>query len=166
MIDAVDHPHRCVTISDQPPDPEEYLVSSPFGTPDRPFGTPRSAPDGKYRRTGLVTGLISLPAIVVFFPVGLVLGVLAILTSVRALRNGGPTIVGRAVAALLAGAFSTVLGLLCIAFIIGLWPQYKTFTQCQNTAVTIQDKNVCQNEFRTDIEHRFGFAPNSIPRIP
>jgi hypothetical protein len=147
------------------PDPEEYLVSSPFGTPDRPFGTPRSGPVGKRRRTGLVIGLVSLPVTVLFFPVGLVLGVLAIVTSIRALRKGGPTIVGRAVTALLAGAFSTVLALLCFALIIGLWPQYKTFTSCQNTAVTIQDKNVCQNQFRSDIEHRFGFAPNSIPRV-
>jgi hypothetical protein len=141
-------------------------VSSPFGTPDRPFGTPRTAPDGKRRRTGLVTGLVSLPATVVFFPVGLVLGVLAIVTAIRALRRGGPAIVGRAVAALLTGAFSTVLALLCVAFIIGLWPQYKSFTHCQNAAVTIQDKNVCQNQLRTDIEHRFGLAPNAIPRIP
>ena len=142
-------------------------MSSPFGTPDRPFGTPRSAPGGgRPRRTGLVTGLVSLPVTVLFFPVGLVLGVLAIVTSIRALRKGGPTIVGRAVTALLAGAFSTVLALLCFAFIIGLWPQYKTFTNCQNTAVTIQDKDVCQNQFRSDIEHRFGLAPNSIPRIP
>jgi len=141
-------------------------VSSPFGTPDRPFGTPRTAPDGKSRRTGLVSGLISLPATVLFFPVGLVLGVLAIITAIRALRKGGPTVVGRAIVGLLAGAFSTVLALLCIAFIIGLWPQYKAFTTCQNTAVTIQDKNVCQNQLRADIEHRFGLAPNSIPRIP
>jgi len=148
------------------PDTEEYLVSSPFGTPDRPFGTPRTAPDGKRIRTGLVTGLVSLPATVLFFPVGLVLGVLAIVTSIRALRKGGPQIVGRAITGLLAGAFSTVLALLCVAFVIGLWPQYKAFTSCQNTAVTIQDKNVCQNQFRADIEHRFGFAPNSIPRIP
>lgn len=141
-------------------------MSSPFGTPDRPFGTPRTAPDGKRRRTGLIVGLISLPATVAFFPIGLVLGVLAIATAIRALRSGGPTVVSRAVGGLLAGAFSTVLGLLCIAFIIGLWPQYKAFTQCQNTAVTIQDKNACQNQLRTDIERRFGFAPNSIPRIP
>lgn len=141
-------------------------MSSPFGTPDRPFGTPRTAPDGQYRRTGLVTGLISLPATVVFFPVGLVLGVLAIIRAIRALRKGGPTIVGRAIVALLAGALSTVIALLCIAFIIGLWPQYKAFTECQNTAVTNQDKNVCQNQLRSDIEHRFGFAPNSIPRLP
>jgi len=142
-------------------------VSSPFGTPDRPFGTPRSAPGGgRPRRTGLVTGLVSLPATVLFFPVGLVLGVLAIITAIRALRKGGPDIVGRAVTALLTGAFSTVLALLCFAFIIGLWPQYKAFTACQNTAVTIQDKNVCQNQLRSDIERRFGFAPNSIPRIP
>jgi hypothetical protein len=148
------------------PDIEEYLVSSPFGTPDRPFGTPRTAPEDARRRTGLVTGLISLPATILFFPVGLVLGVLAIVTSIRALRKGGPSIVGRAVAALLTGAFSTVLALLCFAFIIGLWPQYKAYTHCQGNAVTIQDKDVCQNQFRTDIEHRFGFAPNSIPRIP
>jgi hypothetical protein len=141
-------------------------VSSPFGTPDRPFGTPRTAPDAKPRRTGLVTGLISLPATVLFFPIGLVLGVLAIVTAIRALRHGGPAIVGRAVAALIAGAFSTVLALLCVAFIIGLWPQYRAFTDCQNTAVTNLDKNACQNEFRGDIERRFGFAPNSIPRIP
>jgi hypothetical protein len=147
------------------PDPEEYLVSSPFGTPDRPFGTPRSAPAGKPRRSGLVIGLVSLPVTVLFFPVGLVMGVLAIVTSIRALRKGGPAIVGRAVTGLLAGALSTVIALLCFAFIIGLWPQYKAFTHCQNTAVTIRDKNVCQNQFRSDIEHRFGFAPNSIPRV-
>lgn len=142
-------------------------MSSPYGTPDRPFGTP--APQGRRGRplrTGILSGLVSLPATIIFFPIGLVLGVLAIVTAVRALRRGGGQVVTRAVVAIIAGAVSTLIAVLCIVLIALVWPQYKSFSTCQRNAVTIADKSQCQNTFRGDIERRFGIPAGTIPRVP
>lgn len=141
-------------------------MSSPFGTPDRPFGTPRTTPDGKPPRTGLIIGLVSIPMTILFFPIGLVLGVIAIVTAIRALRKGGPSVVGKSVGGLLAGAASTLIAALCLVFLIGFWPQYRSFIDCQSSAVTIQDKNTCQNEFRGDVEKRLGLPNGSLKRVP
>ncbi len=135
----------------------------PFGTPRQGFGSPSGRPP---RRTGVLTGLVSLPMTVLFFPIGGLLGIVAAVLAIRALKSRERAqIVGRAVTGLATGLISIVLALAFTVMVAVYWPQVRTYTDCQRSAVTNKEQQVCRQQLVDGVSRRMGVDPAQVPAI-
>jgi uncharacterized membrane protein len=126
-------------------------------------------------RVAAVLGIVAVAAAFALFPVGIVLGVVTIVGSARALRatraqpqelmtpDGRPITVdvaqpGRGAAALglALGIVATTLGVLVLAVVVVFLPQLRTYESCHNDANTVQGTDACTQQFKDAVHHRLG----------
>lgn len=94
---------------------------------------------------------------IIFFPLGLLLDVAAIVIGARALRRAGrqqsrapgaiPGIVFGSI-----GAFLVAIVLTLLAF---FWQEVRTYQECMSGANTIRSQETCMRHFENAIEQRF-----------
>ena len=157
--------------SDRPPhppdDPPTYgsapppLVpyGQPAGDEPRPGGPPSAAgpiePGGRRAFLLAVAGAVMS---VVFFPIGIVLDIAAIVLAFRARKRAakaGGTAPLSAPAVLIGGvglAFASGL----LAFIALFFDEFRAYQSCMGGANTEVARQECNDEFRIDIENRLG----------
>jgi len=112
---------------------------------------PPAAPPNPAQRAGwvvLVTGAVSLVLAVVMFPLGLALGIGALLAGRRVARaaraNGWPT-PATAAAGMALGGVGSGLALLVLAVVVVLWPQVRDYTDCRAGATTRIAQQACDD---------------------
>jgi hypothetical protein len=141
---------------DKPPDRAQY----PTGHP--PMGRPPVG--GPVERTGwraLWLGVGALVVTMFFFPVGLVLGVAAIVVGIRARRSA------RQQHGIAPGAVPGIgLGLstFSLALAVVLWPELNGYRQCLGSANTTTDERACRDQYFPKIEKKLNLPSGSMSR--
>jgi hypothetical protein len=156
------------------PPPEAPVERPPYGQAPpyaEPYGSPPTAGPGPGRAPGSAAGPVDpggrralLFAVagavmsVVFFPVGIVLDVAAIVLAFRARRRAsrsGGTAPLSAPAVVIGGiglAFASGL----LAFTAIFFDEFRAYQSCMSGANTEVARQECNDEFRIDVENRLG----------
>ncbi|MGP4024786.1 hypothetical protein [Actinomadura sp. 3N407] len=149
-------------MSEQPGPPAQ-----PEDRPDgRPAGRPPAGPP-KSRQTGwraLWLGGIALLTAVFFYPLGLVLGVAALVVGIRArraARRGGDPAPG-AVPGIVLGSIGLVFSVLSVSLTMFLWSELSGYQNCLSTSNTGTDKQACRDEYYPKIEDKLGLPRGSM----
>lgn len=131
----------------------------PWGTGQRGGQDGRGAVDNGGRIAVLV-GLSGAILSLLFFPVGLVLDVAAIVLGVRALRRvrtrGGRA--PGAVAGIVLGSVGAVLVALVVTVLGVFWNEVRAYQECMSGANTIRSEEKCTAEFERALRERFGIV--------
>ncbi len=127
---------------------------------------PAGAPPARVVRNGLgvaalVLGILSLVFMFLFPPIGVVLGILAVvfgIIGVRRVRRGEATNRGQAMAGGITGGVGLVVSVALLAivgaFVFSHRTQIDRYTQCLNNAHTQQARNACQRQFQNSVRGR------------
>ncbi|MFG2087624.1 MULTISPECIES: hypothetical protein [unclassified Spirillospora] len=149
-------------MSEQPGPP-----APPEDRPDgRPAGQPPAGPP-KSRQTGwraLWLGGIALLTAFFFYPLGLVLGIAALVVGIRArraARRGGDAAPG-AVPGIVLGSVGLVFSVLSVSMTVFLWSELSGYQNCLSTANTGADKQSCRDEYYPKIEDKLGLPRGSM----
>jgi hypothetical protein len=109
----------------------------------------------------LVLGILSLVFIVVFPPVGVILGILGVvfgIIGVRRVRRGEATNRGQAMAGGITGGIGVVVSVALLVvvgtFIFSHRTQIDRLTQCLQNAHTQHARDACQQQFRNSVNGR------------
>jgi hypothetical protein len=109
----------------------------------------------------LVLGILSLVFMVLFPPVGVIVGILAVvfgIIGVRRVRRGEASNRGQALAGGITGGVGLVVSVALLAivgaFIFSHRTQIDRLTQCLNNAHTQHARDVCQQQFRNSVRGR------------
>ena len=154
--------------------PEEPRVP-----PEGPAGPPGSPPSSSWDpyagggpapvetvRNGLgvaalVLGILSLVFMLLFPPVGVVVGILALVfgvIGVRRVRRAEATNRGQALAGAITGGIGLLVSILLLAivgaFIFSHRSEIDTYTRCLHNAHTQHDRDVCQTQFQNSVRGR------------
>lgn len=139
-----------------------YLVpyGQPTGDEPRPGGpsTTASGPIDPGGRRALLLAFVGVVMSVVFFPIGIVLDIAAIVLAFRARKRAakaGGTAPLSAPAVILGGiglAFASGL----LAFTAVFFNEFRAYQSCMSGANTEVARQECNDEFRIDIENRLG----------
>ncbi|MFB4305821.1 DUF4190 domain-containing protein [Actinomadura sp. GTD37] len=141
----------------------------PDDRPDgRPAGEPPAGPS-QARQTGLRAlwlGGIALLTALFFYPLGLVLGIAALVVGIRARRQvrGTPDSVPGAVPGMVMGALGLTLSLLMVALAVFLRTEFSGYWDCVNASNTNADQQVCRDEFYPKIEDKLDLPPGWIDK--
>lgn len=149
-----------------PPTPPPGYPPPPPGYPGAPAYHPYGSPAGPHpmqRRNGigvaaLVVGIVSL--LLCWFPVvGFILGVVALVFGIVGTRRTARREAdnhGQAIAGLVLGVIAALVGILSTAVVVRAWPDLHTYVNCVSSANTQADQSACEQQFRDNINHRFG----------
>ncbi|MFC4910640.1 hypothetical protein [Actinomadura gamaensis] len=134
--------------------PEQQDPRDPQGPP--PGGpTPPGAAEQAARRA-LWLGVGSLVITLFFWPLGLALGIAAVVVGTRARRlaahraGSPPGVTG----GIVTGAISVVLGVVMLGFAVYLWPEVSGLENCKSTANTQTDKSACEDKWLPEIARK------------
>lgn len=139
---------------------------------DRPEGRPEGEPPAgppKTQRSGwraLWLGGIALLTAFFFYPLGLVLGVAALVVGVRArraARRSNDSAPG-AVPGIVLGSVGLVFSVLSVSLTAFLWSELSGYQDCLSTSNTAIDEQSCQDEYFPKIEDRLGLPSGSMDR--
>jgi hypothetical protein len=154
------------------PPPEAPVERPPYGTAPpyaEPYGSPPTAGPGRTPgsvagpvdpggRRALLFAVAGAVMSVVFFPVGIVLDVAAIVLAFRARRRAsrsGGTAPLSAPAVVIGGSgLAFASGLLTFTAIF--FDEFRAYQSCMSGANTEVARQECNDEFRIDVENRLG----------
>ena len=131
----------------------------PDDRPDgRPAGEPPAGPS-QARQTGLRAlwlGGIALLTALFFYPLGLVLGVAALVVGTKARRQARDTrdTVPGAVPGMVMGAIGLAMSLLMVVGAVFLRTEFSGYWDCVNASNTHTDQQACQDEYYPKIEDK------------
>lgn len=151
-------------MSEQPGRP-----APPEDRPDgRPAGQPPAGPS-KSRQNGwraLWLGGIALLTAVFFYPLGLVLGVAALVVGIRARRaaRAGDEAAPGAVPGIVLGSIGLVFSVLSVSLTVFLWSELSGYQNCLSTSNTSTDKQTCRDEYYPKIEDKLGLPAGSMDK--
>ncbi|WP_021596496.1 hypothetical protein [Actinomadura welshii] len=146
-----------------PPAPPEDRPSG------HPAGQPPAGPRQDARRTGwraLWLGGIALLTAVFFYPLGLVLGVAALVVGIRArrfARRARDTAPG-AVPGIVLGAIGLAFSLMSVSLTAFLWSELSGYQNCVSASNTTTDKQACRDEYYPKIEKKLGLPAGSMDK--
>ncbi|MEU8800482.1 DUF4190 domain-containing protein [Spirillospora sp. NPDC048819] len=143
----------------RPAPPEDRPDGRPAGQP--PAGQPKSRQAG-WRALWL--GGIALLTAFFFYPLGLVLGVAALVVGIRArraARSGGDAAPG-AVPGIVLGSIGLVFSVLSVSLTVFLWSELSGYQNCLSTSNTGADKQACRDEYYPKIEDKLGLPRGSM----
>lgn len=135
----------------------------------RPAGQPPAGPPQTRQRTGwraLWLGCIALLTSFFFYPVGLVLGIAALVVGVKARRSArrdGAAAPG-AVPGIVLGVVGLAFSLMSVSLTVFLWSELSGYQECLSTANTSLDEESCKDEFYPRIEDKLGLPSGSMER--
>jgi hypothetical protein len=101
-----------------------------------------------------------------FFPVGLFLGVSALVVGIRARRKAGRArgSAPGAVAGIVLGSIGLVMATIWLAVTALLWPQLSGYQDCLGSANTTTDEKACQERYFTEIERKLDLPAGTMDR--
>lgn len=107
-------------------------------------------------RLALVFGIVAVPTAILLFPLGLGLGVAAIVLGALAYRTARRVslVAAGAVPGIVLGIVATVLASVAAAVTLTFWAEVSEFTSCQEGAITHVAQAKCQRTFERQIEER------------
>ncbi|MFA1549045.1 DUF4190 domain-containing protein [Actinomadura chokoriensis] len=142
---------------------------SPDDRPDgRPAGEPPAGPS-QARQTGLRAlwlGGIALLTSLFFYPLGLVLGIAALVVGIKARRQARATrdSVPGAVPGMVMGAIGLATSVLMVAMAVFLRTEFSGYWDCVNAANTNTDQQVCRDEYYPQFEDKLDLPPGWMDR--
>lgn len=141
-----------------------------------PYGAPQPTPDpsrgpGRAERRGRVALLLAVPGLVLsflYFPLGLVLDIVAIVAGVRALRaaRGRRGRAPGAVWGLVVGAVGVVLAGSMATMYVAFRHEIDAYQQCRSGANTIEAQQRCYASLKDALEQRLGVDVNIPTNLP
>ncbi|GAA3982161.1 hypothetical protein GCM10023085_75520 [Actinomadura viridis] len=128
-----------------------------------------AGPDGGPDRSGwraLWLGGGALLLTPFFFPVGLFLGIAALVVGIRARRRAGRRRVGApgAVGGIVLGAIGLAMASFWFAVTAFLWTELNGYQTCLTSANTTTDEKNCRDRYFTDIEKKLNLPAGSMSR--
>ncbi|GAA2147935.1 hypothetical protein [Actinomadura napierensis] len=157
-------------MSEQPGRPAHPVEQGrdPAGPPPgAPLGPPPGPPP--VERTGrraLWLGIVALLTSFFFYPLGLVLGVAALVIGIRA-RRRARTARGAApgaVPGIVLGSVGLAFSALSVALTVFLWPELSGYQECLGASNTGADKTACKHEFYPKIEKKLDLPAGSMDK--
>ncbi|TDC41649.1 DUF4190 domain-containing protein [Actinomadura sp. KC345] len=145
-----------------PPAPPE---DRPDGRPEgRPPAGPSKMQQGGWRALWL--GGIALLTAFFFYPLGVVLGIAALVVGIRARRaaRGSGNAAPGAVPGIVLGSVGLLFSALSVAMTMFLWSEMSAYQECLSTANTATDEQSCQDEFYPKIEDKLGLPAGSMEK--
>ncbi|GAA0331369.1 DUF4190 domain-containing protein [Actinoallomurus spadix] len=148
------------------PGPDQAGPQTQLPDPPRP-PLPPTAPERGGPRARLL-GIAGLVLTVLFLPAGLVLSIAALVTGVRSRKRARRVLAPApgAVAGIVLAVISLVLALSQITLYAIAWDDLNGYVTCRESALTIDDKKTCQDEYLPRIEHRFHLPKGSLRQDP
>jgi hypothetical protein len=155
---------------------EESKVSEQQGgevrPEDRPDGRPAGEPPAgrkQGQRTGwraLWLGGIALLTAFFFYPLGLVLGVAALVVGIRARRSARRAhgSAPGAVPGIVLGAVGLAFSLLSVSLTAFLWTELSGYQNCVSASNTTTDKQACRDEYYPKIEKKLDLPAGSMDK--
>ncbi|HEY8481002.1 MAG TPA: DUF4190 domain-containing protein [Spirillospora sp.] len=146
--------------------PEARPEDRPAG---RPAGQPPAGPPPTTQRTGwraLWLGGIALVTSFFFYPVGLVLGIAALVVGFRARREArrDHAVAPGAVPGIVLGAVGLMFSLMSVSLTVYLWSELSGYQKCLSTSNTSADEQSCKDEFYPRIEEKLGLPAGSMKK--
>lgn len=122
---------------------------------------PESAPSplSSSATATLLSGLAALLGAVFFFPLGLALGVGALVVgrrTLRAARTSGTAAPSRTAVGMTLGALGAALAVLVGIVVAMFWPQLRDYESCRAGANTQIAQQACDTQLRTALLDRIG----------
>ncbi|TYB48458.1 hypothetical protein [Actinomadura chibensis] len=150
----------------RPAPPEDRPGGRPVGEP--PAG-PDLVPPQPRHRTGwraLWLGGIALVTAFFFYPLGLVLGIAALVVGIRARRAARRTrgAAPGAVPGIVLGSIGLVFSILSVSLTAYLWSELSGYQSCVSGSNTTADKQACQDEYYPRIEKKLDLPAGSMDK--
>jgi hypothetical protein len=100
-----------------------------------------------------------------FFPVGLVLGIAALVIGIKAARRPGRQgSQGPIVGGIVLGSLGLMVATAQLVLSAILWPETGRYQDCMGAANTTTDENVCKDRYFTEIERKLDLPPGAVSR--
>jgi hypothetical protein len=151
-------------VSDAPGPGESGPQTQVPAPPPPPPLPPTAAERGGMR--ALFLGMAGLVFTFLFLPVGVVLCVAAIVSGVRSRRRARRVLAPApgAVPGAVLGAIGVALSCVSIALAAVVWNDLNHYTQCRESAITIDDRQSCQDQYFPRMERRLHIPQGSLER--
>jgi hypothetical protein len=150
-------------VSDAP-GPGESGPQTQLPAPPPPPLPPTAAERGGTR--SLVMAMAGLVLTFLFLPVGLVLCVGAVVTGVRSRRRARRVLTPApgAVPGVVIGSIGLLLSVISIVLAGVVWTDLSRYTECRQSAITIDDRQSCQDTYFPRMERRLHIPEGSLER--
>lgn len=159
----------------RPAEPERSPLEQPADQPAAQGWAPERTADtgptgrGPVERTGwraLWLGAGALLLAIFFYPLGLVTGLAALITGIRAKRRARRQqgIAPGAVAGIVMGSIGLFFSSLSLGLTLVIAPELRGYDRCVSGANTNTDKQTCQDEWFPKIEDKFNLPRGSMSR--
>lgn len=140
----------------------------PAGQPG-PSGPTGPDGPGRTQRTGwraLWLGAIALLTAFFFYPLGLVLGVAALVVGIRARRSARRDMAAApgAVPGIVLGAVGLAFSMVSVSVTAYLWSELSGYQSCLSGSNTTVDKQSCRDEYFPKIEDKLGLPDGSMDK--
>ncbi len=132
--------------------------------PPPPPLPPTAAERGGTR--ALIMGMAGMVLTFLFLPVGLFLCVSAIVTGLRSRKRAKQVLSPSpgAVPGVVLGAIGVAMSVVSIALAAVVWTDLTHYTECRQSAITLDDRQSCQDEYFPKMEHRLHIPAGSLER--
>ncbi|RFS86278.1 hypothetical protein D0T12_06640 [Actinomadura spongiicola] len=149
-----------------PAQPEHRPDDHPGGPPAGPTPPPPPGPPQRGGWRALWLGGIALVTAFFFYPLGLVLGVAALVVGIRARRNArrARAAAPGAVPGIVLGVIGLVFSTLSVSLTAFLWPELSGYQSCISGSNTTVDKQACRDEYYPKIEDKLGLPSGSMDK--
>ena len=146
------------------PGPGDSGPQTQLPAPPPPTLPPTAAERGGAR--ALIMGLAGLVLTFLFLPVGIGLCVAAVVTGVRSRRRARRVLAPApgAVPGVVIGSIGLALSAVSVALAAVVWTDLSRYTECRQSAITIDDRQSCQNTYFPRIERRLHVPAGSLER--
>ncbi|KAB2379416.1 DUF4190 domain-containing protein [Actinomadura montaniterrae] len=154
-------------MSEQPGRPAHPVEQGrdPAGPPPGPSGRPPGRQSAEQAgRRAMWLGVAALVTSLFFYPLGLVVGVAALVIGIRARRQAraARVIAPGAVPGIVLGSVGLGLAVLAVASTAYLWPELSGYQDCLGAANTGIDKTACKHEYYPKIEKKLHAPAGSM----
>jgi hypothetical protein len=114
----------------------------------------------------LIMGLAGMVLTFLFLPVGLVLCVGAIITGLRSRKRAKQVLAPSpgAVPGVVLGVVGVAMSAVSISLAAVVWTDLTHYTECRQSAITLDDRQSCQDEYFPKMEHRLHIPAGSLER--
>ena len=111
-------------------------------------------------------GVAGMVLTFLFLPVGLVLCVAAIVTGIRSRKRARQVLAPSpgAVPGVVLGAIGVALSAVSISLAAFVWNDLTHYTECRQSAITLDDRQSCQDEYFPRMERRLHIPSGSLER--